>query len=70
MLREWDACWLGGLAGLVQLLQHAAAQALEGETKAVSPYSWLIGYDFFVLKTVYLKLERVWNYCETEFTVI
>lgn len=70
MLREWDVCWLGGLAGLVPLLQRAAVQALEGETKVVSPHSWLTGCAFFVRKMVYLKLERVWNYCETEFTVI
>ena len=50
MLHEWDIWWLGGLMRLVQLLQHATAKVLEGETKDVSPYSWLVGYDCFVLK--------------------
>lgn len=63
MLREWDVCWLGGLVRLVQLLQHATAKALEGETKDTNPYSRLVSCDCFVLKMVYLKLEGVWNYC-------
>ena len=62
ILHEWDVCWLGGLPRLVQLLQLAIAEALEGETKDVSPYSRLVGYDCFVLKMVYLKPESVWNY--------
>lgn len=27
---QWDVCWLGGLARLVQFLQRATAKALEG----------------------------------------
>jgi len=70
MLHEQDMYWLGGLARLVWLLQFAAAKALEGETKGVSPYFWLVGYDCFILIMVCLKAEGVWNFCETEFTVI
>lgn len=40
MLREWDVCWLGGLARL-QLLQQGTAKALEGGTKDTSPFSGL-----------------------------
>lgn len=48
-------CWLGGLGTLVQLLQCATAKALEGESKDMSLYSCLVGYDCFVLKMAYLK---------------